>query len=324
MPAGTSSRRRGDDVTGARDSGVGIAALDTGVDLTNGDLNAVTAVNCIKSGASAQDDNGHGTNVAGTIAAADQGAGIVGITPATRLYAVKVLDRDRQRHSVADSVRHQLGRQSRPALNIKVANMSLAGAGVNDNNCGRINKDAEHQAICSATAAGVTFVVSAGNNAEKFRELRTGGVPLEVLTVSAMTDTDGVPGGLGGTASCDSHQTVDRYATYSNYASSTSPADQAHLVAAPGTCVLSDGLGGKLSTYEGTSQAAPHVAGTVALCINDSSVDGPCAGLSPAGVIAKVRSDAQSAATADNGFIGDPLHPVSGKYFGYLVTASGY
>ena len=231
-------------------SGVGIAVLDTGVDLTNGDLNAVTAVNCIKSGASAQDDNGHGTNVAGTIAAADQGVGVVGVAPAARLYAVKVLDKTGSGtlSQILCGINWVAGHAG--TLNIKVANMSLAGAGVNDNNCGKTNKDAEHQAICSATAAGVTFVVSAGNNAKSFANYVPAAYP-EVLTVSAMTDTDGVPGGLGGTASCDSHQTDDRYATYSNYASSTSPADQAHLVAAPGTCVLSDGLGGKTEHVRG-------------------------------------------------------------------------
>jgi subtilisin len=142
--------------------------------------------------------------------------------------------------------------------------------------------------------------------------------------VTAMTDTDGLAGGLAGAASCDTHQMDDTYGTYSNYASPASPSDQAHAVAAPGTCVLSDGLGGKTSTYEGTSQAAPHVAGTVALCIDDGGVAGPCAGLSPREIVAKVRGDSQAAATSSNGFNGDPLHPVSGKFFGYLVSAAGY
>ncbi len=56
-----------------------------------------------------------------------------------------------------------------------------------------------------------------------------------MLTVTAMTDTDGLPGGLGPKA-CIKGQTDDTYATYSNYAVST--ADQAHTIAAPGTCVV--------------------------------------------------------------------------------------
>ena len=73
-----------------------------------------------------------------------------------------------------------------------------------------------------------------------------------------------------------------------------------------------------------TSQSAPAVAGTVALCINDNGVNGPCAGLTPAQIIAKIRSQAASYATTTNGFAGDPAHPISGKYFGYLDYAGAY
>jgi subtilisin family serine protease len=136
-----------------------------------------------------------------------------------------------------------------------------------------------------------------------------------------MTDTDGIPGGTG-PAPCIKKQTDDTYATYSNFA--VSAAEQAHTLAAPGTCVVSDAIGGGSDTYYGTSQAAPHVAGTVALCLNDGGIAGPCAGLTPAGVIARLRSDAQANATRLNGFLGDPLHAISGEYFGYLVSASKY
>jgi len=87
---------------------------------------------------------------------------------------------------------------------------------------------------------------------------------------------------------------------------------------------VSDKMGGGTSTYYGTSQAAPHVAAAVALCIGDGGEPGPCAGLPPASVIARVRSDAAAAATFSSGFSGDPLRPLSGKYFGYLATAAGY
>jgi hypothetical protein len=59
----------------------------------------------------------------------------------------------------------------------------------------------------------------------------------------------------------------------------------------------------------------------VALCLNDGGVPGPCSGLTPAAVIARVRADATAAASP---FTGDPLHPVTGKYFGPLVSAAGY
>ena len=303
-------------------SGVNVAVLDTGIDLKNSDLNAASGVNCITSGASAQDDNGHGTNVAGIIAAADQGAGVVGVAPGTKLYSVKVLNKSGSGtlSQILCGINWVTANAS--ALNIGVANLSFAGSGTNDNNCGRTNKDVEHQAICQSIAAGVMYVAAAGNNNASFAKYIPAAYP-EVLTVTAMTDTNGLPGGGGASPKCVGGQKDDMYATYSNYAAT--PADQAHTVAAPGTCIVSDKLGGGTSTYYGTSQAAPYVAGTVALCLNDAGVPGPCAGLTPGQITAKVRADAAAFAALGNGFSGDPLHPVSStKYFGYLDYAGGY
>jgi hypothetical protein len=70
--------------------------------------------------------------------------------------------------------------------------------------------------------------------------------------------------------------------------------------------------------------ATPHVTGTVALCFGNGGAAGPCAGLTPAQVIQKIRADAQANTTAANGFAGDPNHAISGNYFGYLVFAGGY
>ena len=301
-------------------SGANVAVLDTGIDLANSDLNAASGVNCVRSGAKAQDDNGHGTNVAGIIAAKNQGAGVVGVAPGTKLYAVKVLGKTGSGTLSQILCGINWVTANAASLHIKVANMSLAGPGANDNNCGNTNKDAEHQAICKSIAAGVSYVAAAGNNSASLAGYIPAAYP-EVLTVTAMTDTDGIAGGIG-PAPCISGEADDRYASYSNYA--VSSADQAHTIAAPGTCVLSDAIGGGTSTYYGTSQAAPHVAGTLALCLDNGGVAGACSGLTPALIITKLRADAAAVATAATGFAGDPLHAITGKYFGYLVSAAGY
>jgi subtilisin family serine protease len=88
--------------------------------------------------------------------------------------------------------------------------------------------------------------------------------------------------------------------------------------------VVSDKRRGGTALYWGTSAAAPHVAGAVALCLGNGGAAGPCAGQAPAQVMATVRSNAAAAATFSNGFLGDPLHPLSGKYFGHLVATAGY
>jgi hypothetical protein len=62
----------------------------------------------------------------------------------------------------------------------------------------------------------------------------------------------------------------------------------------------------------------------VALCINDGGIAGPCSGLTPSQVIARIISGARSAASSGGGYIGDPLTPIAGKYFGYLVNAGLY
>ena len=297
-----------------------VAVLDTGVDLVNQDLDAVTGVNCVKPGTAAQDDNGHGTNVAGIIAARNTGKGVVGVAPGTRVYAVKVLNN----RAVGTLSQFLCGinwvAANAAAKNIQVANMSIGGVGLSDGACGTASGDSEHKAICAATAAGVTFVVSAGNGGTDFSRTVPAAYP-EVLTATAITDTDGLPGARG-PASCAKKELDDRAGTYSSYAVSASAA--AHAVAAPGTCVTSAGLGGKASTYTGTSQAAPHVAGAVALCHGSGGLPGPCAGLAPAAVIARVRADATAATTLSTGFLGDPLRPLSGKVFGPLVSAAAY
>ena len=301
-----------------------VAVLDSGIDLNNADLNAANGVNCISPGALATDDNGHGTHVAGTIAARNNGATVAGVAPGTKVYAVKVLNAKGSGTKSQVVCGIDWVTANAAALNIKVANMSIVASGSNDNNCGYSTKtiDTEHQAICRSVAAGVTYVAAAGNGKTKFSASIPASYP-EVLTVTAMSDSDGLPGAKGA-ALCRTGTTEkdDYYGSYSNYAYTT--ADQAHTIAAPGTCVVSDKPGGGTAMYYGTSQAAPHVAGAVALCLGSAGLAGPCTGLSPAQVIARVRADAAANATTTNTYYGSPLKPVSGKYFGHLVAPNLY
>jgi subtilisin family serine protease len=306
-------------------SDVNVAVIDTGIDLTHPDLNAKNGKNCITPGTQAQDDNGHGSHVSGTIGARNNGAGVVGVSVGTKLFAVKVLNSGGSGSfaQVICGIDWVAAHGPGTTQNIHVANMSLSGGGSNDDNCGKTNGDAMHFAICNAVKKGVTFAVAAGNAGSNFSSSVPAAYP-EVLTVTATTDTDGKAGGTGGPPSCRPSETDDSFASFSNFAGSGSPAAQAHTIAAPGTCVLSTWLGGAYNTISGTSMATPHVTGSIALCIGNGGVAGPCAGMTPAQIIQKIRSDAAAHATASNGFNGDPNHPVAGRYYGFLVDDSGY
>ena len=143
--------------------------------------------------------------------------------------------------------------------------------------------------------------------------------------MTAMADFDGKPGGLfadsaGATAvaGCSAKSEDDVAATFSNFAV-PGAADAAHVIAAPGVCITSTWNNGKFKSISGTSMASPHVAGLVARCIDA----GPCAGMTPAQIIAKLKTDAATRPAAE-GFLGDPNRPVDGKFYGHLAKDLGY
>jgi subtilisin len=302
-----------------------VAVIDTGIALGHPDLNAVSGKNCTtaRKNALAVDDNGHGTHVAGTIGAENDGAGLVGVAPGTRLYAVKVLNASGQGTWSQVICGIDWVTQKASSLNIRVANMSLAGFGFADGLCGNLIGDALNRAICRSTNAGITYAVAAGNSGQEFSTTVPAAYP-EVLTVTAMSDSDGQAGALGGAPACRAGEVDDSYASFSNFADPADGGGQAHMVAAPGVCIDSSWLGGGYRTASGTSMAAPHAAGTVALCMGSGGVAGPCTGLAPADVIRRIRSDAAASAPSLGGFTGDPDSPVAGRYFGPLVPAGAY
>jgi subtilisin len=301
-------------------TGPAVAVIDTGIDPNHPELNVVGGVNC-STGRSYADGNGHGSHVSGTIGARDNVEGVVGVAPGVPLYAVRVLNNagSGSWSSVACGIDWVTANAAR--LGIKVANMSLGGSGSDDGNCGRTNSDALHLAICNSVAAGVTYVVAAGNSNTDF----AGFVPAaynEVLTVTAEADFNGQPGG-GAAATCRTD--VDETpADFSNFTIAGS-SDENHTIAAPGVCILSTWKGGGYNTISGTSMASPHVAGTAALCIATSNCSG-----SPSNVISRLRADA-AVQPASYGFVGDPANPLTSGgpnprtlYYGFLVYAGGY
>jgi hypothetical protein len=311
---------------------VGIAILDTGVDSTHHDLNVVDAKNCVTPGASADDDNGHGTGIAGVVAAKNNGNGTIGVAPGSWLVSVKVADATGY-VDFADAICgiDWIGKWT--AWIVKVATLSFGGPGVDDGLCGLVNNDALHAAICKASNRGVTFVASAGNEAMSF----TSKVPAsysEVLTVTAMVDTDGVPGSQGPLPNCYLGEIDDRaVTTMSNYALDSS--DKNHTIAAPGLCITTTARGGGTQVASGTSIAVPHVAGTVAVCHGSwnggfSFTSGPCFGKSAAWVRNKILTETRNYHNSDHsqGFIADPNHPLSGaplgSHYGFLVWSGGF
>ncbi|MDP9329085.1 MAG: S8 family peptidase [Actinomycetota bacterium] len=260
-------------------NGVNVAVIDTGIDLRHPDLaaNIVGGTNCSSGGPKSYGDvNGHGTHVAGIVAALDNGIGVIGVAPQAKLWSVRVLDKDGF-GSWSDVICGIDFVDSKSPANggpIVVANMSLGGYGHDDGNCGLTNGDAMHMAICRAVGDGVTFTVAAGNSGVDISQALTF-VPAsydEVITASALADSDGKSCGAGADTI---YAPDDTFAYWSNYA--TSATDLSHMVAAPGVSIYSTYNGGGYATLSGTSMASPFVAGSAALYISTHSGASPSA-----------------------------------------------
>ncbi len=221
--------------------------LDTGIDLQHQDLNVLGSAPFAKSfiaGQTVQDGHGHGTHVAGTVAAKNNTFGVVGVAAGARVVPVKVLSNSGSGSwgGVLAGVNH-VATYGIPG---DVVNMSLGGTGT---------YAALETAI--ATLAGsrkIFFSIAAGNSnlpATGFTPARTNGV--NVYTISAMDNRCNIAG-------------------FSNYGNP--PVD----FAAPGVGVLSTYKGNTYATMSGTSMAAPHVAGILLLNSGLVRSGGCCAG----------------------------------------------
>ncbi len=258
---------------------VDVAVIDTGADLTHPDLNIYSAgaKNCSIGAINANDLNGHGSHVSGTIGAIDNGAGVVGMAPGARIWPVKVLTDAGS--GLNSDVICGIDYVTAHADQIEVANMSLGGSGTDDGNCGKSNSDAMHAAICKAVAAGITFVVAAGNDTADASTFTPAAYD-EVITVSALADFNGLPG--GGAASTCRSDVDDTFADFSNYGADVD-------IIAPGVCIYSTSKLGGYATLSGTSMASPHVAGAAALYKANN----------PGATPAQVKSALQNAGSLD-------------------------
>lgn len=231
---------------------VDVAVIDTGIDLQHPDLNVAGGVNCTLSILNAycatggDDDHYHGTHVAGTIGAIDNEEGVVGVAPGARLWAVKVLNK--RGSGWSSWIIAGIDWVAEHADTIEVANMSLGGSGFSQ---------AEYDAIQGAVNAGVAFAVAAGNEDDDANNYSPGGFD-NVLSVSALADFNGLPGG-GAAPTCRT-DVDDTLADFSNWGPEVD-------IAAPGVCILSTYPleKGGYGTISGTSMASPHAAGALAL-----------------------------------------------------------
>jgi subtilisin family serine protease len=206
-----------------------VYVIDTGVDGSHPDLSVVQSVSFAKGGSKTGDCNGHGTHVAGTIAAKDDTQGVVGVAPGAAIHAVKVLNcqGSGQWSWIISGINWVTANHGTNA----VANMSLGG-GANQ---------AVDDAVRNSAASGVFYSLSAGNS-----------------STDACTQSPARAGTTNGIVTVAAIDSASREASFSNYGPCVD-------IWAPGVSVLSTWTGGGYNTISGTSMASPHVTGGGAL-----------------------------------------------------------
>jgi aqualysin 1 len=216
-----------------RISGVNVYIIDSGVDASHGDLNVVRHVNFRGDGEN-RDCSGHGTHVAGTVAAADNSRDVVGVVPGAPVTGVKVLgcDDSGYRSTVIEGIDWVTSIARKPAI----ANISFAGPA----------SQALDDAVRRSKNSGVFYSVAAGNagrNACNYSPARVGaGTNNGIVTTAAINNQGAEP-------------------SWSNYGRCVD-------IWAPGAGILSTRKGGGTTRMTGTSTASPHVGGTGALYLS--------------------------------------------------------
>ena len=219
---------------GNKGEGVKVAIVDTGIDCTHPELdgNCMGGVDFVNNDNDPSDDHGHGTHVAGTVAAEDDGNGVVGVAPKVSLYGLKVLNA-RGGGYWSDII---AAIEWAADNGIQVTNNSY-GSGVHP---GTIVEAAFDRAY----AQGVLHIAAAGNSGSCAGTENNVGYPARFASVVAVATTDALDG-----RACFS---------------STGPGVE---IAAPGVGINSSRIGGGYVRLSGTSMASPHVVGVAALVI---------------------------------------------------------
>jgi subtilisin family serine protease len=205
--------------------------IDSGVDLTHPDLNvdAASSLSFLTTDSSPNDANGHGTHVAGIIAAKNNTIGVVGIAAGARVVALRVLDATG--NGPDSGVIAAIDYVAAHGQAGDVANLSLITTPM----------QAMDDAVVALGQTGVYVTIAAGNNsgnAGNYSPARANG--FNVFTVSAFAQGD-------------------KFAFYSNHGNP--PIDFGE----PGSAIQSTYKNGGYTTLTGTSMAAPHLAGILLL-----------------------------------------------------------
>ncbi len=286
-------------------AGVGVAVVDSGVDLNHADLQPLGSASFSAFGASALDNNGHGTHVAGTIAARNNTADVVGVAPAATIYAVKVLDAagSGSDSAVTAGLDWVAANAASVFPRIRVVNMSLGRAGtLGDNPILRA-------AVQNLTGSGIAVIVAAGNDASLEVSQQVPSTYPEVIAVASTTAKAGTndyrsfPGVVvADTASYFTSDGAFNSATGIGVSISGPGEDQENISKAgfiQSVGILSTRLGGGTTRMSGTSMASPHVAGVAALIWQKAIAFGQS--VTAADIRARIRAGAvNSAAPLDS------------------------